>query len=328
MKRLTLFLVLIFICTLFRAPSHAAIKKVAQTGLQFLKVDVGAGASAMGGAYTLVGSDASAVFYNPAGLSQMETNYDFFSNRTNWFADIAYNAGAFAMNLGNLGTFAIDYVGADYGKFIGTRVASTQKGFEETGNLDIGAYAVGVSYARALTNKFMIGGHVKYAAQHLGSNLMPEGETVENRVGGLAFDFGTIFYPGFKSFRFGMSVRDFSPQYKYEEYAFQLPLTFRIGMAMDMFDLIGGSQTNTLTVAFDAVHPRDYTERLHVGGEYWYMDMIALRAGYKFNYDEESLTAGIGFKSSVGGVDIKIGYSYADFDVFDAVNRFSLGLAF
>ena len=49
---------------------------------------------------------------------------------------------------------------------------------------------------------------------------------------------------------------------------------------MDIFDFMPSLQeSQSLVLAIDAVHPRDYTERIHVGGEYWYMDMIALRAG-------------------------------------------------
>jgi len=59
------------------------------------------------------------------------------------------------------------------------------------------------------------------------------------------------------------------------------------------------------------------------------MDMVALRAGYKCNYDEEGLSAGVGIKYAVeGGFGIKIDYSYSDLGVFDAVNRISVGASF
>jgi len=99
---------------------------------------------------------------------------------------------------------------------------------------------------------------------------------------------------------------------------------------MDIFDFMPSLQeSQSLVLAIDAVHPRDYTERIHIGGEYWYMDMIALRAGYKYNYDEEGLSAGVGIKYAVeGGFGIKIDYSYSDLGVFDAVNRISIGASF
>ena len=328
MKKTTLFLIIIFLTVIASMPAHAVIKKLAQTGLQFLKVDVGARPAAMGGAFLMVGDDASAMFYNPAGISRMAYGSDVFVSRTQWIADITYNALAVAKDFGNLGTFGVSVLASDYGdNIIGTRIAETEKGFVETGELDVGAYAVGLSYAKALTNKFSIGGQIKFAAQHLGESMLSESETVDNKVSGVAYDFGTIFYPGFESFRFGMSIRNFSPEFKYAQEAFQLPLTFYIGFAMDVLDLMGEHE-NSLLIAIDAIHPRDYTERIHVGGEYLLMNMIALRAGYKFNYDEESLTAGVGFQTDISGLAIKVGYAYSDFGAFDPVNRLSFGISF
>ena len=329
MKKLTLFLTVVFLAAVFIMPAHSDIKKVAQTGLQFLKVDVGARSAAMGSAFTLAGNDASSMFYNPAGIAKIKSNFDFFVSRTEWFADINYNAVGLVKNLGNLGSVGVSAIYCDYGDdIIGTRVASTEKGFIETGSVDVGAYAIGVSYAKELTNKFTVGGQIKYASEHLGSNIMVEnGPDVENKVSGFAYDFGTIFYPGFKSFCFGMSIRNFSEQFKYQEYAFQLPLTFSIGFSMDVLDFLG-EHKNPLLVAIDAIHPRDYTERIHVGAEYLFMDMFALRAGYKTNYDEEGLSAGFGCNYNFGGIGVKLDYAYSDFGVFESVNRFSFGFVF
>ena len=328
MKKVTFVLALVCMCGVFFMPSHATIKKVAQTGLQFLKVDVGARSAAMGGAFMMVGDDANAMFYNPAGIGLMQNGFDFFVARTQWIADISYNAGGLAKKLGNWGNVGVSVIYCDYGSdIVGTRLATNDQGYVETGNLEFGAYAVGLTYAKMLTNKFTVGAQIKYATQNLGQNLFANGKTVENKVSGLAYDFGTIFYPGFKSFRLGMSIRNFSPQFKYQNTAFQLPLTFTIGFAMDVLDFMGDHK-NSLLLAIDAIHPRDYTERINLGAEYWFMNMFALRGGYKFNYDEESLSGGIGIKSKLGGLGLRVEYSYSDFGVFNAVNRVSLGISF
>ena len=331
MKKLTLFLIVVFLCMVIVMPSHSILKKTAQTGLQFLKVDVGARASAMGGAFMMVGNDANALFYNPAGIAAMRSTSDIFVSRTEWIIGIKYNTAAYVQNLGNWGNVGISYISSDYGDIIGTQVAANDKGFIETGNLEVGAYAIGLAYARQMTDKFTVGGQVKYAFQRLGSNLLSNGQILSNKVSGLAYDFGTMFYPGFRSFRVGMSVRNFSPQFKYQEETFELPLTFVVSGAMDVLDLINEEHKNSFLIALDAIHPRDYTERIHIGGEYWYNDMIALRAGYKYNYDEEGLSAGIGIKYAIeegGRFVIKVDYSYSDLGIFDAVNRVSVGISF
>jgi hypothetical protein len=328
MKKLT-FLIVLLLCVLIGAwPAFAGIKKLGQTGLQFLKADVGARAAAMAGANIMVAYDASAMFYNPAGLGKMTGKFSAFATYTQWIADIKYMGGAAAYNLGNWGVVGVSYQGSDYGEILGTRVVATTRGFEDVPGQTVGAYAIGLSYGRALTDRFTIGAQIKYCAQELGSNqLVANGPVVENKADGIAYDVGTIFYPGLKSLRFGMAIRNFSSQFKFRQEAFQLPLNFILGAAMDVLDLMGEHE-NPLVVEIDAHHPRDFSERLHVGAEYTLMNMVSLRAGYKFNYDEEGLTAGIGVQQTMNNITLQVGYAYSDFGTFDMVHRASVGVAF
>ena len=329
MKKLIGFLLILTLILITPLQSFA-LKKLGQTGLKFLDVGVGARPAAMAEAYTVISDDANAIFHNPAGIAQMEAkNFDIIVSRTQWFADIAYNAVGIAVNGGVWGNFGLSVIPApDYGDIFGTVVSDNEQGFEETGPVDVSAFAFGLAYGRKFTDKFMIGGHVKYAYQHLGSNPMLDKErdslyTQVNELSTLAYDFGTIFYPGFKSFRFGMSIRNFSAAVGYEEYGFQLPLTFKIGVGMDVLDLFGEHPGQSLLVAIDAVHPRDYTERILLGGEYS-IGLLKLRAGYKFNYSEEGLCAGVGIYTK----GVKLDYAYNAFGAFDLVNRITLGVSF
>ena len=320
-------------------PANALQNKVAQTGLQFLKIDMSTRASGMGGSYVTVNNDATSMFYNPAGLAFMKSQLDVFATNTQWAAGISYLGGGIAANLGDWGTVGASFMTADYGDdFIGTRYMQgvnfspdgLDLGYIETGNLTVGAYTIGLSYAKALTDKFTIGGQIKTNYQHLGSTVIDTlGGTRVNEVSGLAYDFGTIFYPGFKSFRFGMTIRNFSPEFKYEYEGFELPLTFTIGAAMDVLDLIEGDEhENSLLVSIDAIHPRDYGERINIGAEYTFMKMLSLRTGYKYNYDNEGFTAGLGFQKDIGGIMLNIGYAYAPLKYFDAVHRISIGASY
>jgi hypothetical protein len=335
MKKLSIFSIFFIVLFVLLTPHNLfAIKKLGQTGLKFLDIGIGARASAMGEAFITMENDANAIFYNPAGIGKMSNKFDFTTSITDWIADITLSAAGFVFNAGKWGSFGLSIISPDYGTIAGTRVAPTEEGYEETGQLDVGAFETGLAYARQLTDKFTVGAKVKYAYEHLGSNLLPvmeDGEMVgseleENKVSGLAYDFGTIFYPGFptESFRFGMTISNFSPQFKYSEETFELPLTFKIGLAIDILDIFGEHPDRSFLVEMDVVHPRDYGQRLHFGGEYWYKDILAVRSGYKFNYDEEGLTLGLGL--NMGGV--KLSYAYSDFGVFNMVNRVSLGMAF
>lgn len=314
------------------------VKKVAQTGFQFLKIGMPARIVGMGGAASMAVRGADATFYNPAGMSEMTYQYDGFVTRTDWIADISYTGGALAADLGTFGHLGVNVISANYGDILGTRVADNEKGFVETGNVEVGAYSIGVFYSRQLTNKFLIGGAVKYNNQNLGEVVSISGgaeeltpgtaRAIHNELSTLAFDFGTIFYPGFHSLKVGMSIRNFSPEVRYAETGFELPLNFRIGASMDMMDLVGGIDNSSLLLSIDALHPRDYTERLHFGTEYWYANTIALRAGYKMNYDEQDLSLGFGLKYEIAGTALKFDYAYSNFGVFNSVNRITIGAAF
>ncbi len=325
MKKFIAFITLLIF--VFSVVAHAS-DKVAQTGCGFLDVAAGARACGMGEAFTVLGQDASALFYNPSGIGEIDANFDLSVGGTQWIADINYLYLAGVLNAGVWGNFGFSIIYPDYGDFYGTRVAEdTESGYKDIGLLDVSAFCAGVAYAREFTDKFTIGGQVKYVTQQLGANVVEEGgELVTNEISTLSYDFGLLFYPGFESFAFGMSVRNFSPRVTYERIGFELPLTFALGVGMDILDLFGEYPDLSLNVGLEGLHPRDWEEQYHVGGELAYKNMIFFRAGYKFNYYAEGLNAGVGF--NLGGA--KIDYAYSEYDLtgYDMINRVSVGFSF
>ena len=59
---------------------------------------------------------------------------------------------------------------------------------------------------------------------------------------------------------------------------------------MNMLDLYDDQSEAVLLLAIDAIHPRDYSERLNIGLEYNYLGLFQLRSGYRMNYDEGNFT--------------------------------------
>ncbi len=221
---------------------------------------------------------------------------------------------------------------------VSTRVAIQR---EPTGMLDATALSVGATYARRLTDKFLVGGQARYAYQHLGESIFAnvgvdlDSLTVDstftktNDVSGLSFEIGTIFYPGlWPSLKVGMDIKNFSQEFEYKDEPFQLPLTFTLGFAVDLFEVIGLDGGNSLLLAVDALHPRDYSERIHVGAEFGFMNMAFIRAGYKFNYDIESLSLGGGLNLALVGVGLRVDAAYSLIEDFDDVLRFTVGASF
>ena len=303
----------------------SAQDKLAQTGFQFLSVATDARGGAMGDAVTTLNLGSSSLFFNPAGMARMESRFDIGATQNNWIADIKHNSYSLAINPagGRYGVFGMTFMSVDYGDIQGTMVWGNEQGYVDTEIFRPSAFAFGAGYAKTLTDKFAVGGQIKYAGQQLGKNMVPVGEdslkVKKNLAFTTAYDFGTIYRTGFKSLKFGMSVRNFSQEIEYESESFLLPLTFRIGLSMDVFDFFELPQHNML-VTIDASHPRSYPEQLKVGAQYSFMDMFFGRIGYVGNSDENDLTYGFGIKKFGAAID----YAYTPFGVFDNVQRFTV----
>jgi len=334
---LLFFCISLIIGGLLISAGFTADKKLAQTGFQFLSVPIDARPVAMGEAFTTVAGNATSVFHNPANMALMTSFIDIGLNQNKWIADIDYISGCIAVNPlnGQFGTFAVSVLSVNYGEFLGTMVdPNSDKGYMDTGTFEPSAYSVGLGYAKALTDRFSVGGHIKYVSQKLGSSELP-GEagvntTIDNEVDVLAYDFGTIYRTGYKSLVFGMTVRNFSQEVKYQTEGFQLPLTFKIGLSMNVFDFfLEPDNTHTLLISVDALHPRAYSERINLGGEYVFMDMFAVRGGYMYNYDERDITFGFGFQPKLlGSFRIALDYAYTPFGIFDNVQIMSVRITY
>jgi hypothetical protein len=235
----------------------------------------------------------------------------------------------------------ISLLSVNYGEFKFTRVAQNEQGYEDIeGWPKPGAYVVGLGYGKALSSQFSVGGQVKYAYQSLGKSLVPilkqvtddAGQTRQDTtfvvrdysVSTLAFDFGTIYRTGLKSLAFGVSINNFSREIKYERESFQLPLSFKIGISMNLMDIVPSlAEDHSLFLSVDAVHPRSYPEFLNIGGEYVFSKTLALRFGYISNHPDYGLTAGIGVRK----FGIAIDYSYMPHKIFSDIQRFSVGFS-
>ncbi len=300
--------------------------KLAQTGYQFLSVSSDARAGALADAMTTAESGAGSLFFNPAGLAHLSTRFEMMVSQNDWIADITHHSLALALNPlgGRFGTLGFSLMNVDYGEFIGTMRWDNLRGYVDTGIFKPTAIAVGAGYARILSDRFSVGAHVKYASQYLGEAraVTAEDTTLDKLLSSaVAYDFGTIYKTGFRSLVMGMSVRNFSNEIKYAVESFQLPLTFRIGVAIDLFDLLGGGTSRqSLRMSVDASHPRSHPEQVSVGVEYKALGALVLRGGYVNTADEQGISFGLGLH--VAGISFD--YAYTPYGVFDNVQRFSL----
>ncbi len=329
------------------APLHAqvdnsqTITKTGTTVAQFLKIGVDARGAAMGGAFAAMEGDLSAMHWNPAGLGHHRGVGVMFVH-SEWLADLNFNYAAVAFNLGEVGILGLNLVSLS----APDEPVRTVERPEGTGELfNSNDLALGVTFARQLTDRFSIGGTVKFIRQNIW----------HMSAGAVALDIGALFTTPFKNVRLGASIVNFGSDMRlngrdiqfsndpdpfnqgnvefvnalYETDKFPLPLAFRVGIATELYK----SENVRVSVGLDALHPNDNTESLNGGAELAFNETLFLRGGYGtlFRKDtEEGLSMGAGLQYRIWGTSTKlrIDYAYADFGLLDNAQRFSLGVEF
>ena len=294
------------------ADASEIVRRLGMTVFSALEVGQGARAAAMGNAFTSVANDVNAIWWNPAGLSDVERAEVSFTH-TQWFVNSQFNSGALAYNRG-VHSFAVNFL-SFRPEELEERTIYKPLG---TGRmLDLGTVGVGAAYARKFTDKLSFGVRVMWLKESL--------DLVDYST--LSVDFGTKFYIGFRSLRLSMSMRNFGRDLMVYRREFQQPLSFNLGSAAEVYGEKG--DPFFLTGAFEMNFTVNAYERYHLGGEAWLANMLALRAGYMWNYDLFSTTAG-------AGIRIPYGPRYLTADIawqqtksehhFDAPIRFSLSI--
>lgn len=316
------------------------ITKVATTSAQFLKLGVGARAISMGGTYVADASDLSALYWNAAGLSQLQGSAVQLAY-TQYVNDIRYNYAAFGLNIGRGGTLAASVILLDSGDM----EVRTEERPEGTGELfDVQDMALQLSYGRALTDRFSIGSTVKYIRESVWHSA----------ASAFAVDFGVLFTTPFQPLKLGASISNFGPKMQMSgrdiifstdpdpanegnvevvnsEFLtdkFDLPLLFRIGLAWDAFS----TADHRFRIVTDAAHPNDNSEYVNIGGEYTFRDLIAFRGGYRNLLEEDGekgLTLGAGLNFRIDrSLRARFDYAYADFGRLEATHWFTVDLQF
>ena len=316
------------------------VTKTGTTASKFLSMGIGARAIGMGGAYVSVGTDASAMYWNPAGIAEAASNQAIFS-QTNWILDIKLNYIGLVLNLGPAGNLGINMTALSMGDMEVT-TANNPDGTGDT--FAAGMYAFGLTFARHLTQNFIIGANLKYVREDI-SNSSAQG---------LALDIGTMFTTPFYGVRFSSSISNFGTKMQmagddliiqhdpnpnsfgdnanlnayYSTDSYDMPLRLQIGLAKD-FNFSG----QRLTLAIDAAHPNDNTEYINLGAELALFDeMVFIRGGFKslFMQDrEEGLTLGAGYRTpKIGSFNLDIDYAFQNMKHLGDVHTFGLILSF
>jgi hypothetical protein len=339
MKRIVAVVSFLLLCGCLQSAAQES-SQVGTSMANFLKIGVGPRATAMGDALVAMSDDASALYWNPAGLGYVKKN-ELLMQSTTWIGDTKLYFLGIVFPLGEFGTLgaSVDYFTS--GDMEETTIQQPDGTGRTFGTHDL---ALGVSYAKRLTDRFSVGVTVKYVSESLSR------ETAE----AVAFDVGSVYTTSFlNEMKLGIALSNLGGSMKVDgpdlivshdvapdvptnksvdaslaTQSWDLPLTFRIGVGTFVYQ----TDASALSLEAGVNDSRDFQPRYNVGSELTVRvvgeQKVMFRLGYKGNYDEEGLTAGGGIVVNLSGFDFKMDYGYASFSRLGSVHRYAVSILF
>jgi hypothetical protein len=342
----TIALVTILVLALAATALAQSSDRAGSVGALFLKLGMSPRVAAMGRAYVGVADDISGIFLNPVAVMEIEGEQVFVSD-LEYMVDMRAMAGVYSFPLPSQigGRLALHYTGFFSGDM--TRTTATDiDGSIANETFNWNELAVGATYGYAFTDKFSVGIGAKYVRTDVADFYS---QTV-------AFDVGTMYKTGWRHLRLGMSTTNFGPDMKFrgsynntyissvfkvvesEEFGYYpLPITFQVGIADEVYQ----DEMMRVTAALDYSHPNDLAERVHIGAEYAYNEMLFLRGGFFFDMDKSDVEDPVDPDDSAldryyevrwgGGLrymNFEVDYAWQNLEDLEAVHRIALTYTF
>ncbi len=304
------------------------------SAFQFLKIGVGARAVAMGESFIAVANDASALFWNPAGLVEMPSN-QVMASHTAYVVDISHEFFGITYKLGESQAVGLSFASLHMDDM---EITTETQPFGTGRFFSFGDIAIGVTYANKMTEQFSFGATIRYAEETL--------DVLKMRS--VMIDLGTLYWTGLGSTRFAVTISNFGADAKpkgsvtlanggrVDDFqSFSLPTTFKLGIAMEAIE----NETSRLTTSLQLNHPNDNSEHFRLGAEYAFQNTFFVRAGVKrtigqklFGRDEtspEDFTLGAGFAVDLSNLSrVSADYAFARFGELGSIHRFSVAFTY
>jgi len=329
----------IFLLSVVSFLNGQSVSKTGTTAAQFLKLGVGSRALALGGAFTAIADDASALYWNPAGIAKVKRT-QILLDHYDWILDMDLDFIGIVIPVPSVGTIGIAMNYLHMGEM---EVTTTHEPEGTNEKFNSSSYVGQLSLARNLTDRFSLGISVKYIQENI----------YNSAAKGAALDLGTLYQTQIPGLVMGMSISNYGSKMQmlgrdlliqteidpslesdptninanFLTGKFDLPLIFRFGLAWTK----SFSPVLKTTVAVDALHPNDNTESLNLGTEIAYRDFIFIRGGWKnlFQRDsEEGLTLGAGINLKFGASKYQLDYTYSDFGILGSPQKLTISLIF
>jgi len=296
------------------------------TGMQFLKIGVDARSAGMAGTVSATVNDVSALYWNPAGISGMDTAHMAYQvSHTLYFADVnlSWAGVVFRRKQSYWGLSLSSLNSGDM------KVTTEFQPFGTGQTFRVVDQTLGLTYAKRLTDNFVFGVTGRFAHEAIA-------DVVTNNA---VFDLGFQYDIGLANTRFAVAVSNFGfnvkpggkldvlrlngPQTLEDFEKVSVPAIFRIGFAWDPIK----DEHQQLTLTTQLNHPTDNNETLGLASEYIWNKILFARLGYEFGQDEKGLPAfGAGVQTTRKFGMLRFDYGYNNKERLGNVHRFTIGL--
>lgn len=248
--------------SLVSAPAHAA-ESGGQPGA-FLQYGVGARALAMGGAFYAVADDATAAYWNPAGLAYLQRKelttmqaalYEQTSFNYMGYAHPTTTKGTFALGITQLTSMGFEKVNATFDPATGEATNITK-----AGSFSDQQRAMAFSWGREATETMSFGLSFKQVSRQLDSSSDSH----------LAMDIAAMRIMG-PSYRLALGVQNVFSKAGGDT-SDRLPVILKVGNSVRAFK-------ERLVLGFDLQKSQTADLNWRFGGEYWAARWFAFRFG-------------------------------------------------
>lgn len=285
----------LIVIVLISTSAFAASVNTGVTAGNFLKMGAGVRASALGGAFIAVADDPYAVYWNPAGLSQLRS-FEFSSTYSSWLANTNYT------NIGVVLPVARSTIGVLVNTVnIGPMEEATLANPSGSGKIfSPTKSSVAVAFSQRILPGFSLGGSVKYLSEDIFNNVTK----------GYGIDLGAMWR--WREFIFGFNARNILGSLGSRIVAnnFGLGISYRL---------------DPFLLALDGNLPNDNKPFINFGIGYNSEDVLFYRIGYTGRNEENAqgnISAGIGYNYK----NFKFDYSFTPYGDLGLVHKVSIGL--
>jgi hypothetical protein len=292
---------LVFFTLFFASPVYLSVFAQSEIpAFDFLRVETGAKASSLAGAFDTYTDDPNAMFYNPASLSTI-TNNKISAGFGKYLLDMNFGTLAYAQKYKDIGWFGIGVKYFDYGSFDRADESGTPTG--ETFNAN--DLMVSVGYGNFIYERINYGFTLKYIYSGI----------AEYKSSAVAMDFGMQYHMPESQLSLSFGVLNLGSQLSsYIDTKEKLPLDIRVGVSKRL-----EHTPVRLNVTFAKLNESrekllQHLKAFSIGAEFIFSDYVSARLGYD---NESRQDMKLGTSLGISGFSTGLGIRFAEKYVFD-----------